>query len=91
MSDCRVKQFDCSQRYLEDSNVSLQGSLRGCHLGMLGLHLLPELVARLYGAAQPVVGSLQALGGVLQGCLQPLYVCIGLRATVFKPLNHLVL
>ena len=31
--------------YLEHPNVSLEGSLHGCRLSMLGIQLFPELVA----------------------------------------------
>ena len=58
---------------------------------MLGFQLFPELVARVYCAAQPVVGSLQALADVLQSCLQLLDLCVSLSAAVLESLNHLVL
>ena len=61
------------------------------HLSLLGIQLPPELVARLHGAGQPIVCSLQALAGLLHCLSQLLDLSIGLRAPVLIALNHLVL
>ncbi len=61
------------------------------HLSLLGIQLPLELVARLHGAGKPVFCSLQALAGLLHCLSQLLDLTIGLRASVLKALNHLVL